>query len=541
MNRRRLLPAGSIVAATTCAVLLLGSLSPGNAAVTPVQPLLPADAVVAAPADAAASFPMGSLSDPDPGLAMDPGSEAINNLTDTSTLADQFAFDGNQPDAAVYVEPGSPAAAALGSQSSQTAIARSTNVAGTDANFNVLPAVPLGVLPNCPTTGTPTTTCAATATQAGVPAVSFATRIGDLSGGSTGCPIGGGGGAAIVQQAVVAPGPTSTCPQTAPAPEPAGTGMRKDPNPADMPTAICAQSDANNGAITYSGRYLACSSDTIILQYVVFDGRTWTLRGTAAVALTAIYRLKRNYQVWQNELKVNMYWASGTSSGWQINDKMLCSQYCSVRSLLGSGWSSVSLQRPIHGLYEVTANAPSAVRHVAQTFEPSFFNSGATVVGPTSRPIRGPIQRCENLPYFGTVRGACVFSQVRPTWVISRATTDVRYSAAHILRGQINLADHWGANYPTLVGQTLTRLTNITQITSNRTAACAKFVKRSATDSCDEFPMASTYQGARFVGPGRYSIEHVPLADNTTAGSRLGGFYKTQRVIDGDAFWIAVS
>jgi Deoxyribonuclease NucA/NucB len=76
----------------------------------------------------------------------------------------------------------------------------------------------------------------------------------------------------------------------------------------------------------------------------------------------------------------------------------------------------------------------------------------------------------------------------------------------------------------------------------NNQAACGAFIPNPPgpdgdPDSCDEYPFQSTYQGAFFVGPGRFSTEHVPNSQNSQAGSLLGGFYLRNRIIDGDPFY----
>lgn len=121
---------------------------------------------------------------------------------------------------------------------------------------------------------------------------------------------------------------------------------------------------------------------------------------------------------------------------------------------------------------------------------------------------------------------------------------------------------------------TLTRTTNQTLIDRNRAVACGG---REGTSgwSCDEYPFASTYQGAASQPYGRtfliinwqtgatpfvcninghlngvplrqgndhggYSVCMVPLAENTGGGSDLGQFYYENRVIDGDNFMVRV-
>jgi hypothetical protein len=55
---------------------------------------------------------------------------------------------------------------------------------------------------------------------------------------------------------------------------------------------------------------------------------------------------------------------------------------------------------------------------------------------------------------------------------------------------------------------------------------------------CDEYPFASSEQGAFSEGP--LSVRRIPQSDNRSAGAKLGEFYRKQRVIDAEEFWVAV-
>ncbi|MEU6277507.1 NucA/NucB deoxyribonuclease domain-containing protein [Streptomyces populi] len=85
----------------------------------------------------------------------------------------------------------------------------------------------------------------------------------------------------------------------------------------------------------------------------------------------------------------------------------------------------------------------------------------------------------------------------------------------------------------------LTRLTNGSKITENRKKACPSSLPRPSGKSCDEYPFASTWQGARYSG-GPFSRRMINATQNTDAGRALNGFYTYSRVLDGDRFlvWI---
>ncbi|MGK5693281.1 NucA/NucB deoxyribonuclease domain-containing protein [Streptomyces sp. URMC 128] len=85
----------------------------------------------------------------------------------------------------------------------------------------------------------------------------------------------------------------------------------------------------------------------------------------------------------------------------------------------------------------------------------------------------------------------------------------------------------------------LTRLTDRKKIKENREKACPSSLERPPGKSCDEYPFASTWQGAKY-GNGKFSRRMVNAKQNTDAGKALKGFYTYSRVLEGDRFlvWI---
>ncbi|MFI5593647.1 NucA/NucB deoxyribonuclease domain-containing protein [Amycolatopsis sp. NPDC051758] len=58
--------------------------------------------------------------------------------------------------------------------------------------------------------------------------------------------------------------------------------------------------------------------------------------------------------------------------------------------------------------------------------------------------------------------------------------------------------------------------------------------------NCDEYPFATTREGAA-VGDGQYSARLIDATDNQNAGRWLSSGYINNRIIDGDAFYIAIT
>jgi hypothetical protein len=84
-------------------------------------------------------------------------------------------------------------------------------------------------------------------------------------------------------------------------------------------------------------------------------------------------------------------------------------------------------------------------------------------------------------------------------------------------------------------GAVLNRDTSQADITANNRAACAHVVTGPG-QSCDEFPLASTFQGAAFQRV--FSAVPVPASANFSQGGITGIFYSSNRVIDDDGFYV---
>lgn len=98
------------------------------------------------------------------------------------------------------------------------------------------------------------------------------------------------------------------------------------------------------------------------------------------------------------------------------------------------------------------------------------------------------------------------------------------------------LAIRWGNPYYS--GTALTRDMNDADNKANNAAACSS-VPTGPGQNCDEYPMASTHQGAaQPAGKGIFSAIAVPVSANNSQGGVLNNFYTLYHVLDGDAFYV---
>jgi hypothetical protein len=135
--------------------------------------------------------------------------------------------------------------------------------------------------------------------------------------------------------------------------------------------------------------------------------------------------------------------------------------------------------------------------------------------------------RCDSEPYFKPTKGGCVYSNYYENELkLSAKDPAVAEAAKFIESAQKAIPSHIGE--PGHFG--MTRLTNKAKIRKNRRVAC-KGVHPRKGQSCDEYPFASTNQGAALVHKGYYKSEPVNAKQNSKVGTLLGTFYLQNRIM----------
>lgn len=169
----------------------------------------------------------------------------------------------------------------------------------------------------------------------------------------------------------------------------------------------------------------------------------------------------------------------------------------------------------------------------------SKFNRNETLIQ-----MSAPRVRCDKIvqPYAG-----CRFFNYPAVFALSLSDPDVDEAAKHALDAQLMLPGKLGYwNEATGErGKPLTRLTDARKQGESRAISrrlCKeRFPEKPEGTDCDEYPFASTWQGASFVQPEEVSVRYITSADNQLAGSRLGTFLaKDARVLDGEEFWVEI-
>jgi hypothetical protein len=308
-------------------------------------------------------------------------------------------------------------------------------------------------------------------------------------------------------------------------------------------------------------RNAACVVETRGVEtYLVPTSGPRELIGTAKFQLISWQLPQINGRTFETGLDISKTAATGVwAAGGEVAARANCFAYSgSCASQAGSTFFA-STTTDLSGTWE-TSSPGSGIDSMTTNFKLDFRSDAQDTAWAAQSTSQPSDIRCDSLTYVGAASG-CVVEYAVP-WMTGYyssmtgyySSTDATHglTATHIKNAQSTLPDAWalravaGVNVDNQVtfgsqGTPLTRMYNPTQRDANRAAACAGFVKTDADDSCDEFPFASTYEGAALItDPARRSVAHVPLADNSSAGSVLAAFLREKRVIDGDTYFITV-
>jgi Deoxyribonuclease NucA/NucB len=294
------------------------------------------------------------------------------------------------------------------------------------------------------------------------------------------------------------------------------------------------------GTYPYS-RYGSCYVNYISVAVVQVP--SGVVLGEGQLLFVSWAELHKTSQTWKFHVFVNLFEAHGVvRTDELIRVDARCSSACKISSDTGPELhQSLYPDVPLQGDWTVKLPKPAVKPvSVSQDVELTLNNRQAPGSSSVEYPGFTGFQRCETSKLFGKQKGGCVYTDYWPTFKLSTLDEKNGKSATFILQSQQNLADHWGANYKELTGPPLQRLTDKKKKAANRTASCKGFLKKNETDSCDEYPFASTYQGAALVGPERTAAGHVPEDQNKHAGALLSSFYAKNRMLDGDFFWVGI-
>ncbi|MEU4217318.1 hypothetical protein [Actinoplanes sp. NPDC026623] len=272
------------------------------------------------------------------------------------------------------------------------------------------------------------------------------------------------------------------------------------------------------------------------LAYDIFIPQTGEVIGTAAFQAVFVGVLDVRSREWNQRAEVTLLYAEAAAAPGFLG-------FATAIFPDGAGFTATEseyLEVTTVGVqvdfpYTVTSAGPATVQgHV----EPDFVLTPLVPV--ESPPLQyyitpAPSVRCDSTPNVGPATGGCVYNEFTPTYNVSTTNPDTAQVAWHILWAQRNLINHWGWQGH---GPALTRTRNQALITANRRVACGNRRPRPGL-SCDEYPFASTQQGAS-LNPD-YSWHMLNARQNSLEGSRYRRpWYIQNRMLENDDLWVNV-
>lgn len=300
--------------------------------------------------------------------------------------------------------------------------------------------------------------------------------------------------------------------------------------------------------------------------------------GTLKAVLEQDMTLKANSGKWSEEDVVLSATPKGITAPVQFKLFAACGLYCGAEA----NFSGLDMAAGDTGSLSYSATVPKGAMFTASSIYVLFYSALPFI--PANVGFWDSLQpyRCDNgVAARGT---GCVVPAYTPTFDLPRH--EYGAAAAMIQWAQQNLDGHWGLES---ADKPLTRLNNPDEPTptDNRKVICdtdwtafPPWEAGSVTmkDSCDEFPFAATYQSGALNGVttgaacaqveavktsdrgtdpaelwndvkviGTYNRAakcvrgHIPSKLNTSVGPAYSTFIRTQRLIDEDKFWLAVT
>ncbi|MEU6351042.1 NucA/NucB deoxyribonuclease domain-containing protein [Streptomyces sp. NPDC047072] len=281
----------------------------------------------------------------------------------------------------------------------------------------------------------------------------------------------------------------------------------------------------------YVNRFKACG--VFAADLTVTNPRTGAVVGRMHYLTVAYAYSKRDIKTWAYQVQLLEVSSSGVAKGSSVGGKATCAGKCKVTESKFPSQLMGASRDPVGQFFLDTTikTSPKGQKGEGQASAVWQFTNPQWS-GPTnSVALPTPPVRCDNaLP--GTSKTGCVMPYI-PDMVYAKSG-EFPELAKHIEYAQTtkNLPGKHGTK------RYLTRLTNKDKITKNRNTACPSSLERPAGKQCDEYPFASTWQGASTGGD--FSRRMINATQNEDGGRALSRFYLYNRIIEKDRFlvWI---
>ena len=313
--------------------------------------------------------------------------------------------------------------------------------------------------------------------------------------------------------------------------------------------AWCLTGERN---VLYLARTEACGMYDGYLSILETTGAVTKEVGALAFTLYRYTYMSTRLPQWESQIQVSPSMIRGEAIGTEFSGVATCTGDCAV------SLSSFPPQVPtLHGDANGEASfawpvVPGGIGHAIPSWTVSIkAPSAQNVVSETYGGV--PTVRCDQaVP--GVATAGCVIPAATPELIYYIAAWPE--FGGHLLNAYFSgLPGSWYSGVP------LHRLTDEKLKQNNRDRACPQSLNKPAGKSCDEYPFASTWEGAYTArgeartfagcqipeypigrtGPLGFSACMIDVEENSLAGSRMNSaLFVPYRVIENDTFFVTV-
>ncbi|MGW1793633.1 NucA/NucB deoxyribonuclease domain-containing protein [Streptomyces tubercidicus] len=265
---------------------------------------------------------------------------------------------------------------------------------------------------------------------------------------------------------------------------------------------------------------------------IIRNGR---LEGTIRFAITQAVQLHTGSRDFSEKYTFKVTGIAGRASAVTAALDVACPGSCRATNHV-SGPRAVRagtvISGPVNYHESTTTLHRDRVKYTLTFRKPGYSTSVSNWKSLTFRCDKG--NKASKTGNFGT---GCVFPGYDPTEVKQAALPEISKNISRIQKAGPH---HYGAY--ALHGSPLHRTISTAERKDNRRIACKGHGTPPRGKSCDEYPFASTKEGAanRKGKPGDWGWAWVPVSEQDQQRDILRDFYRENRILGGDRFWVAV-
>jgi Deoxyribonuclease NucA/NucB len=256
----------------------------------------------------------------------------------------------------------------------------------------------------------------------------------------------------------------------------------------------------------------------------VIDAKTGKLIGQITFTIIDRFVLSYKSRTFAENISIDFTKGWGDIAGMTVTLDVTCGSHCSAKSHLPPD-EPASVGRDLVGVvsYDDTTKTRDTT-HSRYSLTP-----GSAALKPATWSSLN--YRCDDeLP--GNISAGCVFPEYNPQLTTMVSLPEIN---ANIYNIQTAGPHHYGRYMPSN-GHPLHRDDSLSA--ANRAAACPAPGKKPSGKTCDEYPFASTEEGASRTKRPDWGSAWVAESEQNAQGGRLNTFYLQNRILTGDAYWV---